>query len=79
MFGPVNDATTDEGAQVDCPMTVCCLKQQLTEPTHILENCSTCMDLLLTNQPNIDIDNGTHSTIHSKCLHLLIYVTQLVN
>ena len=64
MFWPVNDVTTDEEAQLDSPVTVCGLKQQPKKPTHILENCFTCRDLLFTNQPNFVIDNGTHPTIH---------------
>ena len=49
------------------------MKQVITEPTHILENSSSCADLIFSNQPNLITDSGVHPTLHSKCHHQIIY------
>ena len=49
------------------------MKQVKTERTHILENSSSCIDLIFSNQPNLITDSGVHPTLHSKCHHQVIY------
>ena len=49
------------------------MKQVITEPTHILENSSSCIDLIFSNQPNLITDSGMHPKLHSKCNHQIIY------
>ena len=49
------------------------MKQAITEPTHILENCSSCIDLIFSNQPNLIMDSRVHPVIHSKGHHQVIY------
>ena len=48
------------------------MKEVITEPTHILENSSSCVDLIFSNQPNLITDSGVHPTLHSK-YHQIIY------
>ena len=43
------------------------LKQIITQPTHILNNSFSCIDLLFTSQPNLVIELGAHSSLHSNC------------
>ena len=50
------------------------MKQLIAEPTHVLENSSSCIDLMFTNQPNLIMDTGVHPSLHSKCHHQVIYV-----
>ena len=50
-----NDTTTAEGAQLDYLTSLYGLKQVITEPTQILENSSSCVDLIFSNQPNLII------------------------
>ena len=64
---PSNDTTTAEGAQLDYLTSLYGMKQVITEPTHILENSSSCIDLIFSNQPNVIMDSGVHLTLHSKC------------
>ena len=40
------------------------MKQNITEPAHILENSASCIDLIFTNQPSIITDSGVHSSPH---------------
>ena len=49
------------------------MKQLASEPTHILQQSSICIDLIFTNQPNIAMDSVVDSSQHSKCQHQLIY------
>ena len=45
----------------------------MTESTHILENTSSYTDLIFTNQINIVLNFGVHSSLHPKCHHQIIY------
>ena len=68
-----NNTTTAEGAQLDYLTSLYGMKQVITEPTHILENSSLCINLIFFNQPNLITDSGLHPTLHSKCHHQIIY------
>ena len=69
-----NDTTTAKNAKLDYLTSLYGMKQVKTEPTHILENSSSCIDLIFSNQPNGFItDSGVHPTLHSKCHHQIIY------
>ena len=68
-----NDATTPEGAQLDYITSLNGMKQLILEPTHILQQSSSCIDLIFTNQPNIVMDSGVDSSLHSKYHHQIIY------
>ena len=46
-----NDTTTAEGAQLDYLTSLHDMKQVIAEPTHILENSSSYIDLIFSNQP----------------------------
>ena len=49
------------------------LSQVINEPTHISQNFNSCIDLLFTNQQNLNTDSGSHSSLHSNCHHQIIY------
>ena len=68
-----NDTKTAEGAQLEYLTLLYGMKQVLTEPTHILENSSSCLDLIFSYQTYLITDSGVHRTLHSKCHHQIIY------
>ena len=68
-----NNTTTAEGAQLDYLKSLYGMKQVINQPTHILENSSSCIDLIFSNQPNFIMDYGVHPSLHSKCHHQIIY------
>ena len=68
-----NDTTTAEDAQLDYLTSLYGMKQVIIEPTHILENSSSCIDLIFSNRPNLITDSGVHPTLNSKCHHQTIY------
>ena len=43
------------------------------KPTHILENSSSCIDLIFTSQPNLSIKSGTQPSLHPNCHYQIIY------
>ena len=40
------------------------LHQVIREPTHILDNTSSCIDLIFTSQPNLVTESGVHRSLH---------------
>ena len=68
-----NDTTTAEGAQLYYLTSLYGMKQVIIEPTHILENSSSCIHLIFSNQPNLIMDSEVHPTLHSKSQHQIIY------
>ena len=65
------------------------LHQLITDPTHILPQSSTCIDLIFIDQSNLVIDSGVHSvnikTAHDyqnlqfAIMELLDYITERKN
>ena len=49
------------------------MNQVITEPTHNLEDSSSCIDLIFSNQLNFIMDSGVQPTLYSKCHHPIIY------
>ena len=69
----INYTTTPEGAQLHSITSSSGMKQLISEPTHILQQSSSCIDLIFTNEPNIFMDSGVDSSLHPKCHHQIIY------
>ena len=45
----------------------------IKEPTHILDNLSSCIDLIFMSQPNLITQWGVHSSLHPDCHHQTIF------
>ena len=69
----INDTTTPAGAQLASITSLYGMKQLISVPTHILQQSSSCIDLIFTNQPNTVMDSGVDSFLHPKCHHQIIY------
>ena len=67
------DITNFEGSELDFVTSQFELSQIIKEPTHIPNNSESCMDLIFTIQPNMEIDSGVHAPLHSNCHHQIIY------
>ena len=68
-----NDCVTWEGNDVESLTCSYGLSQFISDPTHILQNSSSCIDLIFTNQPNFIIDSGVHPSFHSNCHHQIVF------
>ena len=73
LYWSTKDTTTPEGAQLDSITSLYSMKQLISEPTHILRQSSSCIDLILTKHYNIVMDSGLDLSLHSKCHHQIIY------
>ena len=57
------DISNNEGVQIDSATSTHGLEQLIYEPTHMLSNSSSCIDLIFTYQPNLEVDSGTHPSL----------------
>ena len=49
------------------------LRHLIQEPTHILTDSSSCIDLIFTSQPNPIMESGAYSSLHQSCHHQIIH------
>ena len=69
----VHNITNNEGTQTESISSLCGFSQVISEPTHILKNSSSCIDLILTDQPNLVINSGIKPSLHENCHHHITY------
>ena len=69
----INDTTTEEGTILENVTSLFGLNQLISDPTHILQHSSSCIDLIFVNQPNLVIDSGIHPSLHQNCHHQIIF------
>ena len=74
-----NDKTTTERCKITNLTSQYELKQIINQPTHILNNSSSCIDLLFTSQPNLVMESGVHSSLYSNCHHQITYARFSLN
>ena len=67
------DITSLEGSKIDTITSSYGLNQLIQEPTHILNSSSSCIDLIFTSQPNLVMESGIHSSLHSNCHHQIVF------
>ena len=68
-----------EAPQVDSLTTSYSLSQIISDPTYILPNSSSCVDLIFTNQPNLVPENGVYPSLHPKCHHQIVFAKLNLN
>ena len=67
------DSTTMEGIRLDSLVSTYKFHQLISEPTHILRNSLSCIDLIFTDQPSFVADSGVHPALHENCHHQITY------
>ena len=69
-----NGDSNNEGIQLNLLFSKLGLTQLISEPTHFRENCqSSCIDLIICDQPNLVSDNGVRSSSDQTCKHQITY------
>ena len=68
-----HDKTSHEGAKIDALTTQFGLQQIIKEPTHILREFSSCIDLTFMSHQNLVMKSGVHSPLHPNCYHQTTY------
>ena len=61
-----DDKTIASGTKLEIMASRYGPTQIINEPTHTLEDVSSCVDLIFTSQPNLVLDSGVHSLLHPK-------------
>ena len=66
--------TTPEGTEIENLLTSFGLAQVISEPTNFEPNKNpSCIDLVVTDQPNLILDSGTRASLDPCCHHQIIY------
>ena len=66
--------TNPEGREIEDLFTSLNLSQVISEPTNFTPGClPSCIDLIVTDQPNLILDSGTRPSLDSKCHHQIIH------
>ena len=68
------DKSSLEGDTVDNITKQYGLHQIIREPTLILDNTSSCIDLIFTSQPDLITESGVDPSLHPNCHHRIVYV-----
>ena len=55
--------TSNEGSKIEVVTSQNSLHQEINELTHILNNSSSCTDLIFNSQPNLLIESGVHPSL----------------
>ena len=69
-----NDSTDIEGSKIDILTSSFGFHKIMNEATHILNNSSSCIDLISTSQLNLVTESGVHSSLRANCCHQITYV-----
>ena len=64
-----SNINTIDGTKIDSVITSNGLQQLITQPTHLLANSSSCIDLIFTDQRSLIVDSGIHPSLHPNCHH----------
>ena len=67
------DTNNVEGTSIEALTSYHGFVQVINEPTHILPNSSSCIDLIFADKPNLIVESGVFPSLHVKCHHQIIY------
>ena len=67
------DMTSLEGSMIDIIASSNGMNQLIQKPTHMFNSSSSCIDLIFASQPNLVMESGIHSSLHSNCHHQIVF------
>ena len=66
--------TTPEGREIEDMLSSLNLSQMISEPTNFTPGKKpSCIDLIITDQPNLLLDCGTRASLDQKCHHQIVH------
>ena len=68
-----NDIENNEGKLFEPLISDLGLHQLISEPTHLMGDSKSCIDLILTDQPNLVVESGVHPSLHEQCHHQIVH------
>ena len=54
------------------------LQQLISDPTHLLPNSSSCIDLIFTDQSNLAVNSGIHPSLHVRSVITKLFTANLI-
>ena len=70
-----NDINTIQGSHLYSLTSSNGFYQLINEPTHTQTNSSSCIELIFTNQPNLSVNSGIHSSLHPNCYRQIVHIS----
>ena len=67
------DTENLEGSALDDLLETNNLYQLINEPTNIRGEDMSCIDLIITDQPNLFVDSSVHHSVDEHCQHQILY------
>ena len=67
------DVKSHEDTHIESLTTMYGLQQVILDPTHLLPNSSSRIDLIFSDQPNLVVDSGVDPSLHVKRHHQIIH------
>ena len=67
------DKNTASGTKLEIKTSHYELIQIINQTAHILEDASSCIDLIFTSQPNMVLDSRIHSSLHPNSHHQIAF------
>ena len=68
-----NDVENNEGKLFERITSDLGLHQLISEPTHLMGDSKSCIDLIFNDQPSLIIESGVHPSLHEQCHHQIVY------
>ena len=68
-----NDTENNEGKIFEPLSSDNGLHQLIAEPTHLMGDSKSCIDLIFTDQPNLFVESGVHPSLHEQCHHQIVH------
>ena len=72
------DVTSHEGTHIESLTTMHGLQQLISDPTHLLPNSSSCIDLIFTDQSNLAVNSGIHPSLHVRSVITKLFTANLI-
>ena len=67
------DITTTEGTNIEALTSYQGFEQVINEPTHILPNSASCIDLIFADKSNLIVESGMLPSLYVKYHHQIIF------
>ena len=74
--GPLNGGQKTEnmeGSALDELIETNNMQQLIDEPTNVRGDGMSCIDLIITDQPNMFVEAGVHPSLDEYCQHQIVY------
>ena len=67
------DRKNFKGRQINIITCVAWYSQLINQQTHVTKNCSSCIGLIFTSNPNLINSSGAEKSLFEKCLYNIVY------